>query len=168
MLVHIHHFPPAVISLLASHPGIDLWNMPRCASKVALHVYAIDRSPVKERRDYSTPCGFGNFWCLRFALNVWPKDAPQLWEFLFPLGLFHVGSRRAFSDFPAVSSCLCCGPVGYSDHFFLFPLDGFLSGWMRSDSLHCFSVYSPSVPEDPAQQRSERKNSFADIRLNPK
>lgn len=92
MLVHIQHFPPAVISLLASHPGIDLWNMPRCVSKVALHVYAIDRAPVKERRDYSTPCGFGNFWCLRFALNVWPNDAPQLWEFLFPLGLFHVGS----------------------------------------------------------------------------
>lgn len=49
--------------------------MPRCASKVTLHVYAIDRAPVKERRDCSTPCGFGNFWCLRFALNVWPRDA---------------------------------------------------------------------------------------------
>lgn len=37
--------------------------MPRCASKVTLHVYAIDHAPEREKRPFC-PCGFGNFWCL--------------------------------------------------------------------------------------------------------
>lgn len=135
-------FSPAVISLLAPHRGIDLRKMPHWDSKVTFHIHVIDRVPVSGRGDCSAQVVFGTSeaWnvCVIIVCDTPVSPfleydcltvcaSPQLWECSFPLRLFHACVPQAFNGFPAVSSCLRCWHVGCCDHFFLFPLDCFLS-----------------------------------------
>lgn len=159
MLIWYPPFFPAVISLPASHPGIDLWNMPRCASKVTLHVYAIDHA-LRERRDYSAHVVLvtSNAWSFSVptdgntsrscSWSVWLTDSlhrsPSSETLSSLSDSFIFCSFQTFGAFPAVSLWLCCCPVGYSDHFFLLPLDR-LSGWMCSHFLYCFSFFHPPI-----------------------
>lgn len=94
-----------------------------------------------------------NFWCMKCLCSTTLQyhvsldcdcltvyTSLELWEFIFTLQLFYAGVPLELSAFPGVFPFLCCYHVGYCDPFSLFPLDWFLSRWMPSDFLCCFSV----------------------------